>query len=97
VVNATSLGLDGAEWPEGLPEKILSDGNVEGVLDLVYTPGAETPLVEAAIKRGIPAVGGEEVLLRQGAAAFSLFTGMEAPVEKMRDSMKDWTTRSERG
>jgi shikimate 5-dehydrogenase len=53
--------------------------------------------VEAAIKRGIPAVGGEEVLLRQGAAAFSLFTGMEAPVEKMRDSMKDWTTRSERG
>jgi shikimate 5-dehydrogenase len=53
--------------------------------------------VEAAIKRGIPAVGGEEVLLRQGAAAFSLFTGMEAPVERMRDSMKDWTTRNERG
>jgi shikimate dehydrogenase len=97
VVNATSLGLDGAEWPEGLPEKILSDANVEGVLDLVYTPGAATPLVEVAIKRGIPAVGGEEVLLRQGAAAFSLFTGMEAPVERMRDSMKDRTTRNERG
>ncbi|MGC9372581.1 MAG: shikimate dehydrogenase [Thermovirgaceae bacterium] len=97
VVNATSLGLERAEWPEGLPEKILSDETVEGVLDLVYTPGARTPFVEAAIKRGIPAVGGEEVLLRQGASAFGLFTGMEAPVERMRSSMKDWTARHGRG
>jgi shikimate dehydrogenase len=97
VVNATSLGLGEAEWPEGLPGKFLSDGTVEGVLDLVYTPGAVTPLVEAAVKRGIPAVGGEEVLLRQGASAFSLFTGMEAPVDRMRSSMRGWTARNGRG
>jgi shikimate 5-dehydrogenase len=53
--------------------------------------------LEAAIKRGIPAVGGEEVLLRQGASAFSLFTGMEAPVERMRSSMRGWTARNGRG
>lgn len=97
LVNATSLGLDGVEWPEGLPEKILSDENVEGVLDLVYTPGAVTPLVEAAIKQGISAVGGEEVLLRQGAAAFNLFTGLDAPVVRMRSSMSDQTVRNGRG
>ncbi len=97
VVNATSLGLAGAEWPEGLPEKILSDGAVEGVLDLVYRPGATTPLVEAAANRGIHALGGEEVLLRQGAAAFNLFTGVDAPVEEMRRSMRGWAGRNGRG
>ncbi len=96
VVNATSLGLKGTDWPEGLPEKILSGEDVEGVLDLVYRPGAVTPLVEAAQKRGIAAIGGEEVLLRQGAAAFTLFTGVDAPVEKMRRSMREWSMRNGR-
>jgi shikimate dehydrogenase len=55
------------------------------VVDLAYRPdGADTALVAAARAAGCAVVDGLEVLVRQGAASFRTWTGVEAPLEVMR-------------
>ncbi len=53
------------------------------VVDLAYGP-EETALVAAARAAGCAVVDGREALVRQGAASFTLWTGLEAPVDVMR-------------
>jgi shikimate dehydrogenase len=53
------------------------------VVDLAYGPG-ETALVRAARAAGCTVVDGREALVRQGAASFRLWTGLEPPVDVMR-------------
>ena len=55
----------------------------ECVVDLVYRD-TETSLVQAARARRVRVVGGRELLVRQGALSFELFTGRAAPIEVMR-------------
>jgi shikimate dehydrogenase len=77
-VNATSVGLQPEDTLEGLP---LVDARL--VVDLVY--GVDrTPVVRWADERGARVVDGLEVLVRQGALSFALWTGEAAPVEAMR-------------
>lgn len=56
------------------------------VVDLAYGTG-ETALVAAARAAGCPVVDGLEALVRQGAASFRLWTGVEPPIETMRASL----------
>ena len=84
VLNATSLGL-GAHDPLAVDLDRL--GRVGAVMDMVYAPSG-TPLADAARARGIPAMDGGEMLLRQGAAAFELWWGREAPLSAMREALK---------
>jgi shikimate dehydrogenase len=57
------------------------------VVDLAY--GAEeTALVAAARAAGCIVIDGREALVRQGAAAFTLWTGLEAPVDVMREAVR---------
>jgi shikimate dehydrogenase len=56
------------------------------VVDLAYGPG-ETALVAAARAAGCRVVDGREALVRQGAASFRLWTGLEPPVEVMRTAV----------
>jgi len=59
------------------------------VVDLAYAPdGSDTALVAAARAAGCTVVDGLEALVRQGAAAFSLWTGLAAPVEEMRVAIR---------
>jgi len=53
------------------------------VVDLAYGDG-ETALVAAARGAGCTVVDGREALVRQGAASFRLWTGLEPPVDVMR-------------
>ncbi len=53
------------------------------VVDLAYGT-EETALVAAARAAGCDVVDGFEALVRQGAASFTLWTGLPAPVEEMR-------------
>jgi shikimate 5-dehydrogenase len=53
------------------------------VVDLAYGQG-ETALVTAALALGCTVIDGREALVRQGAASFRLWTGLEPPVEAMR-------------
>ena len=53
------------------------------VVDLAYGR-AETALVAAARAAGCVVVDGREALVRQGAASFRIWTGLEPPVDVMR-------------
>jgi shikimate dehydrogenase len=80
LVNATPVGMgepDAAPIPLDLLVRLPA-----GAFDLVYSP-PETALVRAARVRGLRASGGLPMLLYQGAAAFTLWTGQPAPVEVM--------------
>lgn len=57
------------------------------VVDLAYGPG-ETALVSAARAAGCEVVDGREGLVRQGAASFRLWTGLEPPVQAMRSAVR---------
>jgi len=56
------------------------------VVDLAYGP-EETALVAAARAAGCAVVDGREALVRQGAASFRLWTGIEPPVDAMRAAL----------
>lgn len=53
------------------------------VFDLVYVP-AETPLVRAALARGLRASNGSEMLVQQAAIAFERWTGVGGMADEMR-------------
>jgi shikimate dehydrogenase len=57
------------------------------VVDLAYGP-EETALVAAARAEGCVVVDGLEALVRQGAASFRIWTGLEPPVEAMRNAVR---------
>lgn len=78
VVNATPLGMAG-ELP---PLDPLLLGPAHAVVDLVYHP-AETPLLAAARSRGATTQNGVPMLVHQAARSFTLWTGVEAPVDAM--------------
>ncbi len=84
VVNATSLGMGSDEVPPELPLRGI--GPDQAVNDLVYRPGG-TPWLAATAARGARTIDGLGMLLHQGAAAFERWTGVDAPVEVMRDAL----------
>ena len=57
------------------------------VVDLAYGM-QETALVAAARAAGCTVIDGREALVRQGAASFRLWTGLEPPVETMRAAVR---------
>jgi shikimate dehydrogenase len=83
IVNATAVGLAGEDPFEALPldPDDFSPGQV--VVDLAY--GEEpTSLSSAAEAAGAITVDGIEVLVRQGALSFQIWTGREPPLDAMR-------------
>ena len=54
------------------------------VCDAVYNP-AETKLLREAKEAGCTCIGGKGMLLWQGVAAFRLYTGMDMPVEEVKE------------
>ena len=88
LIHCTASGLAaGQDAFETLPIAADDVANFECVVDLVYGD-AETPLVRAARARGVAGVGGRELLVRQGALSFELFTGRPAPAELMRRAVE---------
>ena len=84
IVNCTASGLDpGEDSFKPLPLDADDLTRYECVVDLVYRE-TETSLVQAARARGVRVVDGRELLVRQGALSFELFTGRTAPIEQMR-------------
>jgi shikimate dehydrogenase len=57
------------------------------VVDLAYGP-EETALVAAATALGCEVIDGLEALVRQGAASFRLWTGVDPPVDVMRRAVR---------
>ena len=82
LVNSTSVGMlhGPAEDASPVPEGAIAPGCV--VYDMVYNPPG-TPLLRAAENAGARVVGGLPMLVYQGAAAWSRWTGKEAPADVM--------------
>lgn len=82
IVNCTTLGMKYSPQQNRSP---LAAGFIpKGALvyDLVYNP-SETPLLRMAREAGADTLGGLPMLVYQGAAAFKLWTGREAPLDIM--------------
>lgn len=84
VVNATSLGWHDGEMPLTL-EQLAQVQGAALLFDLTYR---ETDLLRAAKSRGLSTVDGLEMLVRQGARSFSMWTGKDAPVDVMRQAVQ---------
>lgn len=83
VVNATPVGLSGDAMP--VDPRDLPAGCA--VLDLTYRRGA-TPLVDAALRAGLPTSDGRRMLVEQGAAAFEFWLGVPAPRAVMWEALE---------
>jgi shikimate dehydrogenase len=81
LVNTTSVGMHPLADATPCPGALLRPGLA--VCDIVYNPRPTRLLREAAMN-GAATVDGVEMLVRQGAKAFELWTGSGAPVEVMR-------------
>jgi len=82
LVNATSIGLTSDETPvagELMPPDLL-------VLDLIYN---RTRFLREAEAAGATVLDGELMLLHQGAAAFTLWTGKPAPMDLMQRKLRE--------
>jgi len=80
LINATPVGMKEGD-PCVIDPEYLHKGLF--VYDVIYN--RETPLIEAAKKRGLKVLGGMGMLIHQGAAAFEIWTGQKAPIEVMRN------------
>ncbi len=88
IVNTTSIGMGGEDPFEELPLSPRGFAPGQIVVDMVY--GSEpTALLAAAEAAGATIVDGVEVLVRQGALSFRIWTGREAPLEAMRAAARD--------
>ncbi len=86
VIQATQVGMwpasDASVWPDGVP---FQPGQV--LYDVVYRP-EETRIMKQARAGGAMAFNGLGMLLRQGGAAFRLWTGRTPPLEVMEAAVR---------
>jgi shikimate dehydrogenase len=82
LVNATPVGMspkvDASVWPDGVPVPAHLT-----VFDLVYNP-LETKLLKQVKRAGACAIGGLDMLVRQGALSFEMWTGVAPPIDVMQ-------------
>jgi shikimate dehydrogenase len=82
LINATSIGLTADVSP--IPASTLHGELL--VLDLIYS---NTRLLQDAAAAGCATADGELMLLHQGAAAFTLWTGVPAPLDLMQAKLAE--------
>jgi len=88
VVNCTAVGMDGEDPFEHLPLDPDRIGDDMTLVDLVYV-GGESRLVREARERGASVVDGLEVLVQQGGESLRLWTGMDPPLDVMREAVRN--------
>ena len=84
VVNTASTSMD-VSHPLLIDPEWLTPQSI--VYDIVYTP-PETRLLQAAAEKECHTVGGLGMLVHQGAIAFERWTGVNPPVETMRQALQ---------
>jgi shikimate dehydrogenase len=84
LVNTTSVGLKEGDETLLINAELLAPTAL--VMDMVYNR-VQTPLLRAAAERGCMVLNGLSMLLYQGALAFELWTGRDAPLDTMRAAL----------
>lgn len=83
VVNCTSQGLLGEKID--IPSIVWSQRPM--VMDLIYH--TNTPLLAEAASRGCRTLDGLDMLIRQAAASFRIWTGQDMPIEEVRRVIRE--------
>ena len=83
LINATSVGMVPDVTGTVIPDKTLFHPELT-VADVVYEP-RETRLLREAREAGCPTFNGMYMLLHQGVKAFHIWTGLDMPVEIVRE------------
>jgi shikimate dehydrogenase len=81
LVNCTSAGMVPNAGKTPVKKNLLRRGMA--VFDIVYQP-EKTRLLKEAAEAGLKTVGGMDMLIFQGMAAFKLFTGKSVPYDVFR-------------
>ncbi|UFJ38898.1 shikimate dehydrogenase [Brevibacillus humidisoli] len=84
LINTTSIGMYPHTDEMPIPAEWLHSGLI--VSDLIYNP-LQTQLLAEAERAGAKAHSGVGMFINQGALAFELWTGIEAPVDLMRQTV----------
>ena len=85
IINTTSIGLK-IEDPSPAPKEFLHKDLF--VCDLIYNP-PDTELIRYAKELCRGHMNGSGMLIHQGAASFKLWTGIEPPIQVMRQALQD--------
>jgi shikimate dehydrogenase len=84
LINTTPVGMHPQIDAMPVPGDIFHKGMV--VMDIVYTP-LDTAFLKQARAAGSEIVDGLNMFVLQGARQFKLWTGLEAPVDAMREAV----------
>lgn len=85
LVNCTSVGMHPNLDEMPIHQSFLQQGLI--VVETIYTPET-TLLVKEARERGCQVLTGVDMFVRQAALQFKLFTGQEAPLDLMYQTVK---------
>ena len=85
VINATSLGL---KLDDAAPLDLAQIPRPAKVFEMIYRP-ATTALLRKASSLGIPNANGLSMLVHQGAASLSIWTGETSPAKVMDDAVRN--------
>jgi 3-dehydroquinate dehydratase/shikimate dehydrogenase len=85
LVNCTSVGMHPNLDETPFEQHWISDTTL--VFDTVYNP-EQTLLLKQTRERGCPTVSGIEMFIRQAGRQFELFTGIPAPLEYMKETLR---------
>lgn len=83
LVNATPIGTKGSREEQAAIATSAQLNGLKLVYDLVYNP-IETPLIREARRAGVPAIGGVDMLIAQGARQFEIWTGEKPQINVMK-------------
>jgi shikimate dehydrogenase len=85
LIQTTPVGMFPHTDQVPISEDAIHEGMV--VMDAVYNP-LKTRLLALAEKKGCLTIGGLDMFIYQGAEQFRIWTGLEPPVEIMREAAK---------
>lgn len=89
IVNSTPLGMHPHTTQSPLSDELADRISSDAIAyDLIYTP-SPTLFLQQAQRQGAIAIDGLEMLVRQGAAAFELWTGQTPPIVTMRQTLRE--------
>ena len=85
LVNATSVGMFPYDKASPVPSELFSKGMT--VMDIVYSP-LKTKLLREAEEKGCQTIDGLEMLARQGAAQFEIWTGRRPDIDQINQDLR---------
>jgi len=85
IINASPVGMDQGPDPRGVPIETDQITSSQVVVDIVYEP-RQTQLLYQASRHGAKTINGVGMLVYQAAAQFEHWTGLDAPIEVMRQA-----------